>query len=213
MESELPSTLRNQARYQRGVVSRSQALQAGLTADMIKFRVRSDRWRQIHRGVYTTFTGVPDRSAQLWAAVLSVGPGAVLSHETAAELHRLADKPSDPIHVTVPWERHIAAVRGVRQHRSLRAREIAMAQSSPPRTFVEETVLDLAQTAASFDDVCGWVTRALARDLTDEAMLFMAMRQRKKLRWRGELHELITAAAGGDHSVLEYRYDRDVERA
>jgi hypothetical protein len=39
------------------------------------------------------------------------------------------------------------------------------------------------------------------------------MRQRTKLRWRADLRELITAAASGDHSVLEYRYDRDVERA
>jgi hypothetical protein len=39
------------------------------------------------------------------------------------------------------------------------------------------------------------------------------MSARKKLRWRTELQELIAAAAGGDHSVLEFRYDRDVERA
>jgi hypothetical protein len=74
-------------------------------------------------------------------------------------------------------------------------------------------VLDLTQTAATFDDVCGWVTRAFARDLTDEERLRSAMRQRAKLRWRADLHELIAAAASGDHSVLEYRYDRDVERA
>jgi len=36
---------------------------------------------------------------------------------------------------------------------------------------VMETVLDLTQTAKTFDDVCGWVTRAIARELTDEAML------------------------------------------
>jgi hypothetical protein len=74
-------------------------------------------------------------------------------------------------------------------------------------------VLDLTQTAASFDDVCGWVTRAFARNLTDEERLRAAMRQRPKLRWRSDLHDLIAAAADGDHSVLEYRYDRDVERA
>jgi hypothetical protein len=39
------------------------------------------------------------------------------------------------------------------------------------------------------------------------------MSARKKLRWRTELNELIAAAAGGDHSVLEFRYHRDVERA
>jgi very-short-patch-repair endonuclease len=213
MESEFPSTLRNLARRQYGVVSRSQALRAGLTADMIKFRVRSDRWRQIHTGIYATFTGVPGRNAQLWAAVLSAGPGAILSHETAAELHRLIDQPSDAIHVIVPWQRRIAVASGVSLHRSKRAGETVLGYGSPPRTKVEETVLDLTQTAVTLDDVCGWVTRAFARDLTDETKLRAAMGIRPKLRWRTDLDELIAAAAGGDHSVLEYRYDRDVERA
>jgi hypothetical protein len=213
MGSELPPTLRNLALYQAGIVSRAQALRAGLTVDMIKSRLRSDRWRQIHPGVYTTFTGIPGRNARLWAAVLSAGRGAVLSHETAAELHRLIDKATDPIHVTVPWQRRVRVVPGISIHRCQRADEIAQVNTYPPRTKVEETVLDLTQTAASFDDVCGWVTRALARDLADEAGLLAAITQRTKLRWRADLHELITAAAGGDHSVLEFRYERDVERA
>jgi hypothetical protein len=213
MESELPSTLRNLARYQYGVVSRAQALRAELTADMIHHKLRSNRWRRVHPGVYATFTGVPGRGAQLWAAVLSAGPGAVLSHETAAELLKLTDKPAKMIHVTVPRHRHIAAVSGISLHRSARAVEAMLRQSNPPRTRVEETVLDLAQTAATLDDVCGWVTRAFARGLTDEERLRSAMRQRTKLRWRADLHELIAAAASGDHSVLEYRYERDVERA
>jgi hypothetical protein len=211
MDSELPPTLRNLARQQQGVVSRSQALRAGLSADMIKFRLRGGWWRPVHRGVYLTFTGAPGRSAQLWAALLGAGPGAVLSHETAAELQRLADKPADSIHVTVPWQRRVKAVSGVSVHRCTRAEQIGY--SNPPRTRVEETVLDLAQAAATFDDVCGWVTRAFARDLTDAARLRAAMGQRTRLRWRAELHELVTAAASGDHSVLEYRYGRDVERA
>jgi len=213
MDSELPSTLRNLARHQNGVISRAQALRAGLTKDMIRFRLRSGRWRLVHPGVYATFTGVPGRSAQLWAAVLSAGQGAVLSHETAAELLQLTDKAADSIHVTVPRQRHVAAVAGVSIHRSARAFEATMGHSYPPRTRVEETVLDLTQTAATFDDVCGWVTRAFARDLTDEARLRSAIDVRPRLRWRADLDELITAAAGGDHSVLEYRYDRDVERA
>ncbi len=213
MERELPYTLRNLARYQSGVVSRSQALRSGLTVDMIKFRLKSDRWRQIHPGVYATFTGAPGRGAQMWAAVLSLGQGAVLSHETAAELHGLVDQAVSPIHVTVPRQRHLVAVSGVSIHRSARAVEAAMGHSNPPRTKIEETVLDLTQTAATFDDVCGWVTRAIARDLTDETRLRAAMGMRPKLRWRADLVELITAAAEGDHSVLEYRYDRDVERA
>ena len=213
MESELPSTLRYLAGNQCGVVSRSQALRAGLTTDMIKFRLRSGRWRLMHRGVYATFTGVPGRGARLWAAVLAAGPGAMLSYQTAAELHGLVDKTTNPIHVTVPHERHVLAAEGISLHRSGRAVEATEQRSYPPRTRIEETVLDLTQTAKTFDDVCGWVTRAFARDLTDEVRLSAAMTARTKLRWRADLQELIAAAAGGDHSVLEFRYHRDVERA
>jgi hypothetical protein len=213
MNSELPSTLRNLARRQHGIISRSQALRAGLSADMIKFRISSSRWTQVHRGVYATFTGMPGRGAQLWSAVLAAGPGAALSHETAAELHRLADKPADLIHVAIPVQRRIVAVSGTKIHRSARALVAVQGHAYPPRTRIEETVLDLAQTAKTFDDVCGWVTRAFARDLTDETRLREAMSARTKLRWRADLHELIVAADGGDHSVLEFRYHRDVERA
>ena len=213
MVSELPSTLRYLAQRQRGVVSRSQAIRAGLSPDMIKFRVRSGRWQQLHPGIYATFSGIPGRGALLWAALLAAGPGAVLSYQTAAELNGLSDKPTSPIHVTVPAERHLVAGSGVCLHRSGRTVEAALGGSRPPRTTIEETVLDLVHAAKTFDDVCGWVTRAIARELTDEAMLQAAMKARQRLRWRNDLQQLIAAAVGGDHSVLEFRYHRDVERA
>jgi len=213
MTSELSYTLRNLARHQSGIVCRSQALKAGLSMGMIKFRVSSGRWQQVYPGVYATFTGASGSGAQLWAALLWAGPGAMLSHETAAELQRLADKPVQTIHVTVPGHRRVRPIPGLSIHRSGRAVEAAEPNSNPPRTRVEETVLDLTQAAASFDDVCGWVTRAFARELTDQERLRAAMRQRTRLRWRADLHDLVSAAASGDHSVLEYRYDRDVERA
>jgi len=213
MVRELPSTLRYVAQNQGGVVSRSQAIRAGLSPGMIKFRVRSGHWRQIHPGVYATFSGPLTRGTRLWAAVLSAGPGAALSHETAAELHRLADKPAEMIHLTVPAGRRVSPAEGVSLHRSARVMEAVLANTYPPRTRVEETVLDLTQTAKTFDDVCGWVTRAIARELTDETRLRDAMTARNRLRWRNDLEQLIAAAAGGDHSVLEFRYHRDVERA
>ena len=74
-------------------------------------------------------------------------------------------------------------------------------------------MLDLTQTAKTFDDVCGWVTRAIARELTDETRLNAAMSARLEAALAGGSEELIVAAAGGDHSVLEFRYHRDVERA
>jgi hypothetical protein len=213
MQGELPPALRYQVRRQSAVVSRSQALRAGLSTDMIKFRLRSGRWRPIHRGVYATFTGVPGRAAYLWAAVLSAGPGAVISYRTAAELQGLADKQADPIHVTVPHDRHVITAEGIRLHRSHQALEAVQTRDYLPCTAVEETVLDLTQAARSFDDVCGWVTRAIARELTDETSLQAVMKKRSRLRWRADLHEVLAAAVTGDHSVLEFRYHRDVERS
>jgi hypothetical protein len=180
---------------------------------MIKFRISSQRWTQLYPGVYATFTGPPSRNARLWAAVLLAGSGAVLSHETAAELHRLTDKASQTIHLTIPGQRRVRAAEGLCLHRSTRAFEVSRARGFPPRTTVEETVLDLTQLAMSFDDVCGWVTRAIARELTNETRLHVAMTKRERLRWRADLDEVLEAAVTGDHSVLEFRYHRDVERA
>jgi hypothetical protein len=167
----------------------------------------------VYPGIYTTITGELHRVTLLWAAMLYAGRGAVLSHETAAELHGLADKPAAEIHVTIPAGRRVIALPGVRIHRSRRVFQAASPHWDPPRTNVEETVLDLVGTAATFDDVCGWVTRAISRDLTDETRVRAAMAKRERLRWRTDLDELITAAVTGDHSVLEFRYTRDVERA
>jgi len=128
-------------------------------------------------------------------------------------VHPSGGKAIGPVHVTVPHERRVTAVEGVSLHRSDRSLEAMQGHAYPPRTRIEETVLDLTQTAKTFDDICGWVTRAFARDLTDGTRLREAMKARKKLRWRADLHELIVAADGGDHSVLEFRYHRDVERA
>ena len=188
-ELSLPSTLRYLAQRQNGVISRSQALRAGLSPDTIKFRMRSGRWLQMHRGVYATFTGAPGRGAGFGRRCSRLGRAPTLSYETAAELHRLADKPAKTIHVTVPgMTARVRAVEGVSLHRSARAVQAVQAHAYPPRTGVEETVLDLAQAANSFDDVCGWVTRAIARNLTDETRLRQAMTVRPRLRWRADLH-------------------------
>lgn len=83
----------------------------------------------------------------------------------------------------------------------------------PPYTIAEETVIDLVQAAANEDDVIALVTSGFNRKLLTESHLRVVAQTRKKLRWRDELDEIISMAAGGTHSVLEYRHDRDVQRA
>ncbi len=180
---------------------------------MIKLRAWSaGRWQQLYRGVYAVFSGPPRRETWLWAAVLRAGPGAVLSHLTAAELHGLVDSPAETIFVTVPSNRRVKTP-GLVIRLSSRVGEATQPGREPPRTSVEETVLDLVELAWTFDDACGWITRACARRLTTEKRLRAAMAVRKKMRWRAELDDVLAAAGDGIHSVLEYRYLRDVERA
>jgi predicted transcriptional regulator of viral defense system len=198
--------------WQAGAISRRQLLDAGLNAKLIAKRLKRGRWQQLHRGVYAVFTGPPARDTRLWAAVLRAGHGAALSHLTAAELHGLIDSPVEAIFVTVPSTRRVKTA-GLVIRISGRIGQATQPGREPPRTSVEETVLDLVELALTFDDACGWITRACGRRLTTEKKLRDAMAVRKKMRWRAELDDVLAAVGDGIHSVLEYRYLRDVERA
>jgi very-short-patch-repair endonuclease len=135
----------------------------------------------------------------------------MLSHQTAAELWKLADEPSSLIHVTVPGERRLVRRPGVVLHMSARASLAIHPAATPPRTRIEDTVIDLWETARTLDDAVGWVTRAIGRRRTTADKVRAAADSRSKLRWRSSLAELLDA--DGVHSVLEFRYVRDVERA
>ena len=82
----------------------------------------------------------------------------------------------------------------------------------PPRTRIEETVLDLAQAARTFDVAFGWLCQACGSRLTTPDRLLAAMYLRAKLRWRDSLREALGDIDDGAHSMLEFRYVRDVER-
>jgi hypothetical protein len=213
MNIDAPGPLRELASTQSAVVSRQQALEAGVTKATLIWQLRSDRWQQLRRGVYALFSGEPSREAMLWAAVLRVGCDAMLSHHTAAELAGLTDRPSSLIHVTVPARRRVQPEPGMVIHRSLQAGQARHPSLLPPRTRVEDTVLDLIGLARTFDDACGWVTRACGRRLTTEPRLLAAMALRSRQRWRIPLAQVLTGPGGGVHSVLEYRYYHGVERA
>jgi hypothetical protein len=208
----IPPALRETAQLQNGVLSAAQLIASGVTGDALTYRVRTGRWQRLNRGVYAAFSGLPVREAQLWAAVLAAGSGAMLSHQTAAETGRLIDKPSELIHVTIPEARRVSSLPGIVVHRSIRAAEARHPVLLPPQTRVEDTVLDLVCAAGTVDNAVAWVTRALGRRLTTQAKLHQAMELRAKISWRTEIAELLSPDAEGMHSILEYRYHRDVER-
>jgi len=212
MNAESRPTWQALAELQAGIIGRGQALGHGLDASTIDNRLRWRQWRTVQWGVYATYSGRLSREAALWATVLRAGPGAALSHQTAAELYGMAPSLGEVIHVTVPPGRHPARIRGAVVHRSARIAAATHPVQLPPRTRVEETTIDLTQSAASLDQAYDWICRAIGGRLTTADRLRAALDARPKVRWRDGLAIAIGEVGSGIHSILERRYVRDVER-
>jgi hypothetical protein len=209
MRVDLPGDL---VERQAGVIERRQALQAGLRRDAIDGLVRTGRWQRLQYGVYATFSGEPGRDARLWAVILRAGPDAMLSHRTAAGLSGLTEYPGEVVHVIVPPDRRPKPIPGAVVHRLDRPRTARHPVLLPPRTRIEETVLDIAATASTIDDAIAWVFRATGQRLTTAERLQRAMAARGRMFWRAELAACLDDAAEGVRSNLEHRYVWGVER-
>jgi hypothetical protein len=200
------------AELQDGVLTRSQALAAGLSDRVIAAHLRCGRWQRLHPGVYATFSGTPSATCLLWAAVLRSGEDAVLSHQTAARLWDLPAPMTTAIHVTVPRGSPVVPPPGVIVHYSQRVAQARHPTWMPPVTAVEETALDLAAAAATAEDAVAWVLRAVASRRTTPEHLAAALRRRSRMRWRAEIAAALGPANSGLHSILEYRFVHRVER-
>jgi len=220
MSADLPGPWVRLLEHQRGAIARWQASAVGLSPAVIDGQLRRGRWRPLYHGVYAAYTGDPPRESLLWAGVLRAGPGAVLSHQSAAELDGLTDRPVEATHVTVGHDRRISISGEERRelvpriilHRTSRIDVIRHPARTPPRTRIEETVLDLTQLGASFDDAFSWLSRGCGRRLVTPHQLHQALDARGRVRWRDEILAALAVIADGVHSNLEYRYVRDVER-
>lgn len=127
------------AAVQHGLVTRSQALRAGLTTGQLRGRLECGRWIRVYRNVYRV-EGSPVTDVQrLQAAVLAAGDGAVASHRSAAWLWGLRDEMS--LAVTVPKNRS-PRLPGVAIHRQhvpscSTSRRRGVAVTNPLRTLLD----------------------------------------------------------------------------
>jgi len=216
----LPDACRALLELQDGVLARWQAGSCGVPLQVIDSNLRQGRWQALYQGSYATFTGEPGRRAVLWAAVLRAGPGAALSHQTAAHLDGLTDRRGGLIHVTVPSDRQVLitprerhpAAPGLRLHRSVRLDTARHPSRTPPRTRIEATTLDLVNSSENLDEALSWLTSACGRRLTTAGVLRQALDERTRMRWRTEVSAALADISEGTHSLLELRYVRHVER-
>jgi very-short-patch-repair endonuclease len=128
---------------QHGVVAHRQLRELGLGRSSIRWRVESGRLHPIRRGVYAV--GRPEVSphGRRMAALLACGPGAVLSHGSAAALWGFGSEPRGLVEVSLsPGMR--SRQPGIRAHRrsALRPAEVTehegIAVTSPIRTLIDQ---------------------------------------------------------------------------
>jgi hypothetical protein len=205
--------------YQHGILARWQSAECSSDLRAIASLLRADRWQTLYRGVYAAQTGPPSRQGTLWAAVLRCGPTAALSHFTAAELDGLTDRPSEAIHVTIPGQLRVWLSADefshgpprIILHRSARLLSAKHPARTPPRTRIEETVLDLVELAPTFEGAFGWLSAGCGRRLVTPDHLRAAAERRPKMRWRSDVMTALEEITEGVLSNLERGYVRRVE--
>jgi hypothetical protein len=131
-------------RRQHGLITRAQALAAGLTRRQIDGLLSSGAWCRVGRGVYRIASTPVTFEQRALAACLLAGPDAVASHTTAGAILLVEGIRPGRIEITVPHGRHpLVPGTTVHQARSLLPRERIRVRGIPV-TSLPRTLVDLA---------------------------------------------------------------------
>ena len=137
------------ARNQHGVVTLAQLRAAGVNSQAITYRIRAGRLHRVHRGVYAVGHDRLSDKGRWMAAVLACGPGAVLSHRSAAALWRLLPSSHPATDVTIRSGGGRKRRTGIRIHRSASLTpRLTTLRDGIPVTTPARTLLDLRRCVA-----------------------------------------------------------------
>lgn len=113
---------------------------------MIEIRLWEGWLQPVHRNVYAVGHSRLTSRGLWWAALLAYGPGAVLSHRTAAVLWGIQRPRRWPVEVTAPGGRQgIERRSGIWIHRCKFGPEDITTKDRFPSTTVARTLFDLAE--------------------------------------------------------------------
>ncbi|HWF75512.1 MAG TPA: type IV toxin-antitoxin system AbiEi family antitoxin domain-containing protein [Solirubrobacteraceae bacterium] len=128
---------------QHGAISREQLLALGLTDGLINYRVQTGRLHRLHRGIYAVGYLPVSPYARALAAVLACGPGAALSHGSAATLWGITKTWKAPLEVTARSARRRARLH-IHRSRTLTAADITdhfgIPVTTPARTLLDNAL-------------------------------------------------------------------------
>ena len=154
------------------MVSRQQLIDLGFTPKAIKHRVARGRLHRIARGVYAVGRPELTQLGRWMAALLAVGPEAVLSHHSAVALWGVAKRRGNAIHVSVPTHLRRRSSRGIIVHR--RKELNATTHRGIRVVSVVDALVDLA-AEVSGDELEAAINEADKLDLVDPETLRAAI--------------------------------------
>jgi very-short-patch-repair endonuclease len=129
---------------QHGVIARQQLLELGFSAKAIEHRMKLGRLHPVMRGIYAVGWPQMTRKRRWMAATLACGPGAALSHRSAAALWGIGTELPGRVDISVRrrCECRRSGIRA-RSRPSLQVDAIVL-QDGIPVTTPAQTLLDLA---------------------------------------------------------------------
>ena len=207
-----PPELLALAAAQSGVISGDQAVQLGFPLRGVDRLVAQQHWRRLTPGVFSLGPAAPGWHGLAWAGILLGGDRARLGFAAAGHLWGLIEEAPRPLTVLVPTSRRVSRGADWLIRRERDATRDRRSPGSPPRTTIEDTVVDLCREIEA-TRVLDLVTRAVQGRSTTARRLLACVERRERVSHRRLLRDVLGDVAVGAQSALELRYLRDVERA
>jgi very-short-patch-repair endonuclease len=144
--AEVDAAIAKTAAQQHGLITRGQAIGAGVTNRMIQTRIASGRWERLERSVYRLQGSAQSWKQSLMAICLSQ-PAAVVSHSSAAALHQFPGFEEGPLEFTVPRGKRLRRL-GIIVHETRLLNDRDVVRIGGIRvTAPHRTLLDLCATS------------------------------------------------------------------
>lgn len=191
---------------QDSVISRGQALNAGLSRHAIGHRLRDGGpWRLLLPGVYLTLPGVPTQAQQETAAIIYGGPRAVITGPAALRFHQFRQLPREDngaVDILIPATFRRTSAGWVRVYRTTRMPTGIRGRSVRRYVLPARAVADTARRLSDLREV-----RALVGEAVQNSHCAIAQLA-EELRAGGTpngslLRQVIAEAAAGVRSAPE----------
>lgn len=167
---------------QHGYFTAAQARACGFQRSLLTYHTRTGKFIRVHRGVYRLRDYPSSHREEVAAAWLAVGKErAVVSHESALDLHGLSDVIPRSIHLTVPRAaRHLTQLPGVMIHTTVRplVPPDVIQREGIRVTSVPRTILDAAETGTAPDQIIRAIHEASEQGLLTKEQLIAASKSR-----------------------------------